>query len=212
MSNDDCARACDIASIREESEPRGRALTNNEMNKLFAACAADASIGGIRDLALLSVLYGIGLRRSEVVGLNFDDYHATDGTLSIDGKGGKPRIGPVLENVKVAMDAWVNARDDWDGPLFVPFVRGGKISRRRLTAEGLALILRRRGEEAGVEKFSLHDLRRTFITDLLTAGADLSVVQKLAGHRNISTTLIYDRRGEESKVKAARLITMPVAH
>jgi site-specific recombinase XerD len=118
----------------------------------------------------------------------------------------------VLENVKVAMDAWVNARDDWDGPLFVPFVRGGKISRRRLTAEGLALILRRRGEEAGVEKFSLHDLRRTFITDLLTAGADLSVVQKLAGHRNISTTLIYDRRGEESKVKAARLITMPVAH
>jgi site-specific recombinase XerD len=107
------------------------------------------------------------------------------------------------------MDAWVNARGDWEGPLFVPFVRGGKMSRRRLTAEGLALILRRRGAEAGVEKFSLHDLRRTFITDLLTAGADLSVVQKLAGHRNISTTLIYDRRGEDAKVKAAKLITMP---
>ena len=209
MSHEDCARACDIAAIREESEPRGRALKNAEMNKLFAACAADASIGGIRDLGLLAVLYAIGLRRSELVGLNLDDYDATNGNLSIDGKGGKPRVGPVLENVKVAMDAWVNARGDWEGPLFVPFVRGGKMSRRRLTAEGLALILRRRGAEAGVEKFSLHDLRRTFITDLLTAGADLSVVQKLAGHRNISTTLIYDRRGEDAKVKAAKLITMP---
>ena len=66
MSNDDCARACDIASIREVDEPRGRALTNQEMNKLFAAGAADTSIGGIRDSALLSVLYGIGLRRSEL--------------------------------------------------------------------------------------------------------------------------------------------------
>lgn len=210
MSHDDCARACDIASIREESEIRGRALTNEEMNKLFATCAADASIGGIRDLALLSVLYGVGLRRAELVGLNFEDYDAANGHLSIDGKGGKPRVGPVLENVKVALDAWVIARGDWDdGPLFVPFVRGKKLSHRRLTAEGLALIFRRRGEEAGVESFSLHDFRRTFITDLLTAGADLSVIQKLAGHRNISTTLIYDRRGEDAKVKAARLITMP---
>jgi site-specific recombinase XerD len=207
MSHDDCARACDIAAIREESEIRGRALTNQEMNKLFAACDADASIGGIRDLALLSVLYGIGLRRSELVGLNFEDYDSINGNLSIDGKGGKPRIGPVLENVKVAMDAWVNARGNWDGPLFVPFVRGGKLSHRRMSAEGLALIFRRRGEEAGVESFSLHDFRRTFITDLLSAGADLSVVQKLAGHRNISTTLIYDRRGESAKIAAAKLLT-----
>jgi site-specific recombinase XerD len=209
MSHDDCARACDIAAIREESDIRGRALTNQEMNKLFATCAADASIGGVRDLALLSVLYGIGLRRSELVGMDLGDYDATNGHLSIDGKGGKPRVGPVLENVKLAMDAWVNARGNWDGPLFVPFVRGRRLSHRRMSAEGLALIFRRRGEEAGVESFSLHDFRRTFITDLLSAGADLSVIQKLAGHRNISTTLIYDRRGEEAKIKAAGMLTIP---
>ncbi|HWR35393.1 MAG TPA: tyrosine-type recombinase/integrase [Clostridia bacterium] len=209
MSHDDCQRASDIASIRTEDEPRGRALTNEELKKLFDACAADTSIAGIRDTALLSVLYGIGLRRSELVGLNFRDYDAVEGTLSIDGKGGKPRIGFVLENVKVAMNAWVNARGDWEGTLFVPFVRGMKLSYRRMSDDGLALIVRKRGEQAGVEHFSLHDLRRTFITDLLSAGADLSVVQKLAGHRNISTTLIYDRRGDEAKVKAAKLLAIP---
>jgi integrase/recombinase XerD len=211
MSHDDWARACDIASIRAEDEPRGRALTNVEMKKLFDACATDTSIAGVRDSALLTVLYGIGLRRSELVGLNFSDYDASEGTLSIDGKGGKPRVGYLISNAKVALDAWVNVRGDFDGPLFLPFVRGGKVSRRRMTAEGLALIFRRRGHEAGVETFSLHDLRRTFITDLLSAGADLSVVQKLAGHRNISTTLIYDRRGEEAKLAAANLLAVPLS-
>lgn len=158
---------------------------------------------------MLSVLYGIGLRRSELVALDFNDYDAAEGTLSVDGKGGKQRQGFVLQSVKLALDAWVDARGDWDGPLFLPFVRGGKPSHRRMTVDGLALIFRRRGEQAGVEHFSLHDLRRTFITDLLTAGADLSVVQKLAGHRNISTTLIYDRRGDEAKVKAAKLLCIP---
>ena len=83
------------------------------------------------------------------------------------------------------------------------------MAQNRFSQQGIALVVKKRATESEVETFSCHDLRRTFITDLISAGADLSVVQKLAGHRNISTTLIYDRRGEEAKVKAARLITMP---
>ncbi len=111
--------------------------------------------------------------------------------------------------MKLAMDAWIVARGDWQGPLFPPFVKGGRVSDRRMTPEDLALIFRKRADQAGVDLFSLHDLRRTFITDLLSAGADLSLVQKLAGHKQVSTTLIYDRRNESAKIDAARLITIP---
>jgi site-specific recombinase XerD len=206
MSHDDFVRAADIPPIRAEDKSRGRALSKEEIRKLFDACASDPSIAGVRDLALLAVLYGVGLRRSELVALNVDDYDVTHGTLSIHGKGDKPRTGYVLESVKVDLDAWAELRGDWQGSLFCPFVKGNRMNRRRMTPEGLAVILRKRAEQAGVEPFSSHDIRRTFITDLLAAGADLAIVQRLAGHKNISTTIIYDRRGESATIAGARLL------
>jgi site-specific recombinase XerD len=68
------------------------------------------------------------------------------------------------------------------------------------------LVVKKRAAEAKVETFSCHDLRRTFITNLLDSGCDLSTVQKLAGHKNISTTIIYDRRGESAKLAGAMLL------
>ena len=126
MSHDDFARASDIASVRAEVEPKGRALIEDEIRKLFEACAADKNIAGIRDTALLAILYGLGLRRAELVGLELCDYNAQNGTLAIHGKGDKPRVGYVLEQVKVSLDTWVEARGDWDGPLFPPFIKGGR--------------------------------------------------------------------------------------
>ena len=70
----------------------------------------------------------------------------------------------------------------------------------------------KRGRAANVERFSCHDLRRSFVTNLLDAGADLAVVQKLAGHRQISTTAIYDKRGEAAKLKAVELVRIPIGH
>jgi site-specific recombinase XerD len=80
---------------------------------------------------------------------------------------------------------------------------------RRMTDQAVYHILANRAKRAGVFHFSPHDMRRTFVSDLLDAGADIATVSKMAGHANVQTTARYDRRGEAAKQKAATLLTIP---
>ncbi len=217
-------RAADIAPVRGETAPRGRALSADEIRALFAVCRRDPAPAGRRDAALLAVLYGAGLRRSEVSGLDVHDYTATTGALQVrHGKGDKARLVYLAGAGAAALTDWLALRGTRPGPLFLRLdnqgeilwertIRTGNAVRTlpaRLSAQGLFYILRRRGREADLEPFSPHDLRRTFISDLLDAGADISATQRLAGHAQVTTTQRYDRRGEESKRKAAALIQVP---
>jgi site-specific recombinase XerD len=203
-------RAADVKAIRGETLPRGRALSAGEIRALFEACARDQPPAAARDAAILALLYGAGLRRSELVALELRDYSLEDGALTIRAaKGRKDRIVYVTNGGKLALDAWLAARGDDAGPMFSPIDRGGHLHQRKLTGQAIYNMLRKRASEAGVSAFSPHDLRRTFISHLLDAGADLSAVRQLAGHSSISTTARYDRRDESMKRSASELLVIP---
>jgi len=204
-------RATDLPGVRGERLPRGRALRPKELQKLFEACARDEHAAGRRDAALIAILYGGGLRRSEVVALGITDYNVETSELRVrHGKGQKARICYATNGAKLALDAWIAVRGSEPGPLFWPADgRGRPLVNRRMTDQAVLLLLQRRAEQARVSFFTPHDLRRTFISDLLDSGADMVTVQKLAGHANVQTTAGYDRRGEETKRRAAELLHVP---
>jgi len=203
-------RAADLPAVRGERLLRGRALTYGELRALFHICEAAASPGGARDAALIAVGYGAGLRRAEVVALELRDYDQETGALTIrHGKGRKDRLSYVPAGSGRALAGWLQVRSLMPGPLFCPVIKGGRVVLRPMTAQAVLWVLRRRAAAAGVAVFSPHDLRRTFISALLEAGADLATVQRLAGHANVQTTARYDRRGEAAKLKAVELLHVP---
>jgi len=144
-------------------------------------------LGGRRDAGLIAVLYGAGLRRSEVTALDLSDYKAEITELRVwSGKGQKDRLCYVTNGAKSALDIWLTARGNEPGPLFWPADgRGWPLVNRRMTDQAVLLLLRRRAAQAKIAAFTPHDLRRSFISDLLDAGADMVTVQKLAGHANV---------------------------
>jgi integrase len=93
--------------------------------------------------------------------------------------------------------------------LFYGITKGGRLVVRRLADQAIAVICAARATEAGVAPFTPHDMRRTFISGLLDAGADIATVQRLAGHEDPATTSRYDRRGEATKQRAIALVHVP---
>jgi integrase/recombinase XerD len=209
-TSEDYRRAADLEAVKGESLPPGRALTSGELKSLLAACSADDAAAGARDAALIALLYGAGLRRSEAVALDVSDYTVITGMLVVrHGKGNRDRTGFATNGTAAALQDWLEVRGDEAGPLFLPVNKGGVIGGHRLTGQAVLYILRRRAVQGGVTRLTPRDLRRTFVSDLLDAGADIVTVQHLAGHAQVQTTARYDRRGEATKRRASELLHVP---
>lgn len=210
MDTDTYMRAINIKPIKgtRPEQAAGRMLSPGELGALFGLCGVDNSAAGVRDAAMLGLAAFAGLRRQEIADLQLENWHASEQTLHVLGKGNKVRVVPMTAGLVAALSDWLYLRGDWPGPLFTAINKGGAISRLGLSDGAVAQMVERRRAEAGIADFSPHDLRRSFISNLLDAGADLAVVQRLAGHADANTTAGYDRRNEEAKRGAVNKLHM----
>ncbi|MGW6421785.1 site-specific tyrosine recombinase XerD [Nocardia sp. NPDC055053] len=178
-----------------------KALPYDQVLRLLEAAGGDGDSGGadggprgLRDRALLELLYSTGARISEMVGLDVDDIDAEQRCVVLHGKGGKQRLVPIGRPALAAVDAYlVRGRPTLAasgkgsaGALFLN-ARGGRLSRQSAWQ-----VLQTAAERAGIgAAVSPHTLRHSFATHLLDGGADVRVVQELLGHASVTTTQIY---------------------
>ena len=239
METEPYHRAVAVRAVKGSSAAAatGRSLARGELRALIEACLAPVSSRkgeppvvtekGRRDAALVALGYGCGLRRDELATLAVGDLDLVQRRVTVRGKGNKTRVVPVPPGAFHAFRDYLHVRTgglvDRGGeaslllpiyketPLFVRARRGGRLvaDADALTGQAVYHVLRQRAKEAGIEAFSPHDLRRTYVGDLLDEGADLSVAQQLAGHASPTTTAGYDRRGERAKEQAAARLDVP---
>lgn len=203
-------KIADVENVEGETELAGRSIASGELHALMGACMADQTAAGVRDAAMIAILYSTGVRRAELVGLDLADYDPETGTTIVHGKRNKDRKVYVVNGAAEALADWLTIRGEDPGALFWAIRKGGHVQRgQRLTTQAVYHVLGKRAKEAGVKELTPHDLRRTFVGDLLDAGADIATVQRLAGHASVQTTARYDRRPEEVKRKAAALLHVP---
>jgi integrase len=124
IDDSDYNRVIDVAGVKNQVPPRGRAASLGEVRALLDACH-DGTPLGARDAALLSLAYGTGLRRAEIVALDWSDYNSETGELLVRrGKGAKARTAYVAGGAADALEAWLTVRGEGEGPLFRPYNRG----------------------------------------------------------------------------------------
>ena len=197
LRKDDPSRGLPHPAIRR---PLPRILTHEEVDLLLRQADEEAQSGrkdAVRDLALLELLYGSGLRATEVVSLQPASIGRDDPFVTVKGKGGQMRMVPVSSRARQALSRWMGLREA--GSVYLFPSRGKHLSRIRLFQ-----ILRAMAGRAGIDpsKVSPHVLRHAFATHLLEGGADLRILQTLLGHADIATTQIY------THVDSARLVAL----
>ena len=187
------------AAVEAPRVPRGlpKALSEDEVGQLLSAVTGTGPLDR-RDRAILEVLYGTGVRISELVGLSLADLDLESGSLRAFGKGAKERIVPLVGMAREAVLDWLSPSgrpavepERWarrgDAEAVFLNARGGRLSR-----QGAWGVVRRYGDRVGLgERLTPHVLRHSCATHLLDHGADIRVVQELLGHASISTTQVY---------------------
>jgi integrase len=182
-----------VKGVASKGVRLGNWLTVRQAQALLNAPDATAN-KGLRDRAILAVLLGCGLRRSEVAALTFKHIQQRDGRwclVDLVGKHGRVRTVPMPTWVKVAIDSWVAPAGITDGPVFRSVNRGGDVRDTALNEKVVWQLLRPYAEAAGVPGIAPHDLRRTTAKLCRAAGGELEQIQLLLGHASVQTTERY---------------------
>lgn len=204
LNEDEYRRVAQIAPIRghqdtTEEDLAGRALTTKEIQSILRACVLDKTCAGPRDLGVIALGYGLGLRRVEISRAQIADYDQHKQVLTVRGKGNKLRTLPIEGGARQALEKWLAIRGDESGLLFYGINKAGQMHTKSLNTQSIHNLFKKRTDQAEVANTAFHDLRRTFVSDLLEQGVDVAMVAKLAGHANPTTTARYDRRTMERR-------------
>jgi len=168
--------------------PKG--LTADQVRSLLGACDSQ-TISGVRDAAVIQLLWRLGLRAGECAGLNLDDIDWAQGQLSVVGKGQRRLTVPMPRDVGESLVAWLRKRPAHAGDRAV-FVRLRRPI-RALSSAGISTIVKHRGHFAGLGVIHAHRLRHTAAMNVIAAGGSLIEAQELLGHQNTATTSVYAR-------------------
>lgn len=190
------------------------AFSKQDARKLLDMPAAD-TLDGLRDRAILCVGLQVGLRRAEIAALKVSDLHQNRGydSLRVVRKGGRRDALAINPQTAARLRAYLEQAghgDDSDGPLFRPLAHNGKAALRcrEMDPDAIDRLVRKYALALGLARgYSAHSMRATFITTALKNGAQLEDVQKAAGHRDPSTTKVYDRRGYNPEKAASFFAT-----
>ncbi len=190
--------------LNKQESPSLKLLDNNNLHRLLAAPDL-TKIDGIRDKAILEMLFSTGLRVSELTLLNRDQINLANRQFKVLGQGKKERIVFLSETAGLSLEIYLRVRKDSFKPLFIRFQ--GKVDsaeqgeKMRLSPRSIERIMEKYVKLAGVSiKATPHTLRHNFATNCLTNGATLATVQQQLGHLNISTTKVYKQlKSRQSK-------------
>ncbi|RJL23205.1 tyrosine-type recombinase/integrase [Bailinhaonella thermotolerans] len=221
MTTDDYHRARDLRPAPGSRVAHGQHVPRENIGALLAACDADDNQPlAARDAAMIAVLAAAGLRRAETAALDLAAYRRRDRALRVLGKGDKEQDVPLPSWAVARLEAWLAIRGHAPGPLFPRFRKGGRftLDAPHLTGQSIQVVIDRRARQAGLlrdtpafgeERIRAHDMRRTFVGELLDAGVDLATAQRLARHAKPETTSRYDHRGERRLREAVAQVPPP---
>jgi site-specific recombinase XerD len=182
-----------VKGVKRLGRKMGNWLTRNEAQELVNA-NSKANLRGWRDGAMVGLLLGCGLRRSEVVGLNLDQLQSREGhcvIVNLIGKGARIRTVPVPWWAKELVDAWLQHSGVSDGKVFRQVLKGGMLQTSGVTANVVWYAVKRCAEQAGINNLAPHDLRRTCARLCHSSGGELEQIQFLLGHASVQTTERY---------------------
>ncbi len=186
----------DMIELGKRRDRKINFLHEDKLERLFRSVDTTDE-RGVRDRAILEVLFSTGLRVSELAGLNKEHISFHTNEFNVMGKGGKNRVVFLTKNAKEWLQKYLGMRKDNLAPLFIHY-SGPKdkeelsIEKGRLSVRSIERMVDKYRKKSGIlDKIGPHALRHSFATDLLSHGADLRSVQALLGHKNIATTQIY---------------------
>jgi len=214
LGNDELLRIQSIKGDAGSREPAGRYVPTGEISTLLQTCASDQTPAGARDASMVAIAAATGARRAEIASIRAENLcHVPEESryaVRIIGKRNKERTLHLTGNAARILADWLSIRSDVPGALFCAVRKGGSIlPERQISTTALDKILRKRCGEANVTDLDWHDLRRSTVSNLLDAGADISTVAGIVGHSSVNTTRRYDRRPERARIKASELISVP---